>query len=383
MSQPISLARLSAIATILTVLAIFVVIHTQPLPAGQTKPVAGSGGGAAQPPVSAVHVTAAISPFVDGHTHFDADKPADSVRVAWNAMPRENASRIVLMPQPFAPDNAAKYDLESFLPAIKAHAEKFVLLGGGGTLNVMIQQAVKAGETTPELRKLFQARAERILREGAAGFGEMTAEHLSTPASSAYEYAPADHPLFLLLADISAPAWGAPIDLHMEAAPESIALPQGLASPPNPPQLHANIAAFERLLAHNPGARIIWAHLGADNTGYRTPELCRRLLHAHANLYMSIKIDPKAPGMNALLAGGKEDGKIDPEWLKLLQDFSDRFVIGSDQHYGSDSDPLTGSPRWEAVVRLFNQLPEDLRRKIGVENAARLYRTESPNHPGA
>jgi hypothetical protein len=45
---------------------------------------------------------------------------------------------------------------------------------------------------------------------------------------------------------------------------------------------------------------------------------------------MKIKVDPVIPCRNPIMA----DGKIKPDWLKLFQDFPDRFVIGSDQHYG-------------------------------------------------
>ena len=130
--------------------------------------------------------------------------------------------------------------------------------------------------------------------------------------------------------------------------------------------LHANIAAFERLLAHNPRAKIIWAHAGADGTGYRTTDLCRRLLQTHSNLYMEIKTDPQVPGMNYPLA----DGKIKPEWLSLFTDFPDRFIMGSDQHY---PEPRGSEQRWQELVLLFNQLPSDVRRKIGTENIAHIY----------
>jgi predicted TIM-barrel fold metal-dependent hydrolase len=159
----------------------------------------------------------------------------------------------------------------------------------------------------------------------------------------------------------------------MEGVPQAIPLPSPLKSPPNPPQLQANIAAFERLLAHNPRARIIWAHAGWDNTGYRTPALCRRLLQAHPNLYMDVKIDPLKPGKNSPLANGAS-GPIKPDWLDLFQDFPDRFVVGTDQHY---PEPLPGPQRWEAAVILLNQLPADLRQKIGMQNAARLYAATS------
>jgi len=236
------------------------------------------------------------------------------------------------------------------------------VLAGGETLNSMIQQSVRSGDAGAAIQTKFRESAEALLHMGAAGFGEMAAEHFA--GGTPYQFAPPDHPLFLLLADIAA-RHDVPIDMHMEAVPRAMALPPDLNSPPNPAQLHENISAFERLLAHNPRAKIIWAHLGSDGTGYRTPDLCRRLLQKHSNLYMEIKLDPKAPGKNFLMAGEK----IKPDWLMLFQDFPDRFIIGSDQHYPEPSGP----PRWQQVVLLFNQLPADLRTSIGTENVAHIY----------
>jgi predicted TIM-barrel fold metal-dependent hydrolase len=152
----------------------------------------------------------------------------------------------------------------------------------------------------------------------------------------------------------------------MEAVPKDMPMPAEYTAP-NPPQLHANIAPLERLLSHNPRAKIVWAHAGSDATGYRTPELSRRLLQAHPNLYMEIKYDPNFPGKNPPIV----DGKLKPEWLKLFSDFPDRFIIGSDQHY----DPPATAPlaRGQQNALLTDQLPPDVKRKIGMENALRIY----------
>jgi predicted TIM-barrel fold metal-dependent hydrolase len=304
-----------------------------------------------------------MSPFVDVHAH---PEPIGMVEAALEAMNGENAARIVFMPPPFTADDPARYDAEIILAAVQGHRDKLAVVGGGGSLNSMIQQAVHSGHAGAEVRHKFKERAEELLRKGAVGFGELTAEHFQ--GATDFQSAPPDHPLFVLLADIAS-EHGVPIVLHMEALPQDTPLPPPLKSPPNPPQLRANIEAFERLLANNVRARIIWAHAGWDNTGYRTPALSRRLLRAHPNLYMDIKIDPRKPGKNSPLTNGAS-GAIKLDWLKLFQDFPDRFVVGSDQHY---PEPLPGPQRWEAVVLLLNQLPADLRRKIGMENAARLY----------
>ena len=306
----------------------------------------------------------ALTPFADAHAHFDEKDVNGAMRSGLGAMGRENAAMIIFLMSPDTFDHPGHYEAEIILPEAKKYPGKIAIVGGGGSLNAMIIQSAATGDAGPAVQKKFKDRAEELLREGVVGFGEMTAEHFD--GNTPYQYAPPDHPLFLMLADISA-EHGAPIDLHMEAVPQDMPVPAGQKSPPNPPRLHANIAAFERLLAHNPRANIIWAHAGFDNTGYRTVELNRRLLAAHPNLYMEIKADPLAKGLNYPLG---EDGKIKPDWLKLILDYPDRFIVGSDQHY---PEPQGQPQRWQEMVLLLNQLPADVRKKIGTENVAHIY----------
>jgi predicted TIM-barrel fold metal-dependent hydrolase len=253
------------------------------------------------------------------------------------------------------------------LATVKKHPDKLAALGGGGTLNPMIIEAAKTGNAGPEVQKKFRARAEELLRAGIVGFGEMSIEHFSLPQSPVkdYEYAPADSPLMLLLADIAA-EHNVPIDLHMEALPQDIPTPADM-KPPNPPTLHGNIAALERLLAHNRRTKLIWAHAGSDNVGYRTPALMRELLQRNPNLYMEIKYDPGFPGKDPPVV----DGKLKPEWLKLYADFPDRFLIGSDQHF----DPPATVPlaRAQQNALLLDQMSPELRKKIAIDNPMRLY----------
>lgn len=318
---------------------------------------AGNDGGAGR--------ARATVPFVDVHAHLEPDDPGRAVQSALRRMASGDVAKIVFMPPPFTAEDPGRYDADIILPALRGHAGRLAALGGGGTLNPLIHQASGPGDVGPELRQRFRDRAEALLRQGAAGFGEMAAEHFQ--GATPYQSAPPDHPLFLLLADIAA-EHGVPIDLHMEAVPRDMPLPAGLESPPHPPRLRGNIDALERLLAHNPRARIIWAHAGWDRTGFRTTALCRRLLQAHPNLYMDVKVDPARPGKNSPLASGASG--IDPDWLQLFNDFPDRFVVGTDQHY---PEPASAGQRWEAAALLLERLPADLRRKIGTENAARLY----------
>lgn len=259
-------------------------------------------GAAAHPAKVDAAPVASLTPFIEVHSHFGGKDPAAAIEDALRVMPIENCAKVIFMPSPFAAEQTNRFDDEFIMAAEKDHRDKFAFLGGGGTLNVMIQQSVESGDIGPEIRKKFKQRAEQIMKDGASGFGEMTAEHFAMNANGFYEYAPPDHPLFLSLIDISAEHHGAPISLHMEAVSKAMPIPPELASfHNNAPQLHANIPAFERLLSHNPHGNIVWAHEGWDNTGDRTVALSRRLLKAHPNLYMEIKIDPVEPGKTTSL----------------------------------------------------------------------------------
>jgi predicted TIM-barrel fold metal-dependent hydrolase len=315
--------------------------------------------------------TPAVSPYIDVHTHIEKAVAEKSLELATGAMQRDNRARYLFLPSPFDNGDPGAFDIELLQTISKKYGNRIAVMGGGGSLNPMISEAITAGTTTPELEKRFKERAEVIASQGAVGFGELTAEHRPSASTPSYQSAPPDHPLFLALADIAA-SHDMPLVLHMEAVEMDMPLPQSwrINGVPVPSMLKANLGAFERLLSHNPRARIVWAHGGWDNTGARTPQLMRRLLGAHPNIYSEIKIDPLNAGLNSPLAGGAT-GTLKPEWLKLFQDFPERFVIGSDQHYPM---PENQPQRWQAVVGMFNQLPPDIRQKVGIDNIGRIYR---------
>lgn len=308
--------------------------------------------------------------FIDTHAHviFLSNLPPfmvvqDPVSEAIETMDNFGIEKSILMPMPFNPNNPQHFDYERLAPIAKSNS-KFAFMGGGGTLNTMIQESGSA--VSDAQRENFRSKAEEILRSGAIGFGEMAAEHLSFQPGQPYEAAPPDHPLFLLLADIAA-EHDVPIELHMEAVAHDMTTPARFANPPNPGILHENIKAFERLLAHNPKAKIVWAHAGWDNIGERTVALMRRLLLAHPNLYMNIKLDRQSIPENRPL---DETGRIRPEWIDLISAFPDRFCIGVDELYGMPA--LMGMAHGPRIF--LDQLPSDLAKKIGIDNAIRIYK---------
>src|SRR5260370_20296974 len=167
-------------------------------------------------------------------------------------MDKLDGARAFIQTEPYGVGNPGAWDAEMILPTVKKHPDRLAVLGGGGTLNPMIIEAASTGNAGPEVQKKFRARAEELLRQGVVGFGELSIEHFSLPQSPVkdYEYAPADSPLMLLLADIAA-EHNVPIDLHMQAVPQGMPMPAEYKTP-NPPQLHAHIAPLDRRLAHDP-----------------------------------------------------------------------------------------------------------------------------------
>jgi len=317
--------------------------------------------------------------WIDVHVHLIADKGSlddfdEAARAALQIMDNNSIKKMVVMSPPRPKEN---FDIESLKGVMAKYGARFVVMGGGGSLNPMLQEAGRSAAVSEEVRQRFEATAEACLASGAIGFGEIAAHHLSLTPSHGYESVSADHPLMLLLADIAA-RHGVPIDLHFDPVPEDAPTPASLSSPRNPPVLKANLDGLERLLAHNRKTTIMWAHAGSDPVGFFTPQLAREMLGRHPNLSFSIR-----PLHNSPSALVNPRGDINKEWLSVLRDFPDRFVIGTDSfivasNYSGPDAPKSFAPKAEkqrnAVRILLDSLPETLARRIGYENAERLYK---------
>ena len=315
--------------------------------------------------------------FIDTHVHLEhsgslGNFPAAAEK-ALADMERQGISFSILMPPPQAPTNKLIYDFEAFQAFVKRHPDKFGLIGGGGSLNPMLHRT-DAERVNDNDKARFRAKAGEILAAGALGFGEITIVHFSLPQMGdrhPYEEVPADHPLLLLLADIAA-GKGVPVDIHFDVSTEDRPLPGHLPAARNPKLLKENLSAFERLLAHNRGAKIVWAHAGTDPGQMRTPALTRRLLMAHPNLYMSMRTGRGQPTPSGAMTPG---GMLKEPWLALIRDFPDRFTLGSDQfHPPFESARRTFAEGLDTLRALVDGLPPDLAKKVAYENARRIYK---------
>jgi hypothetical protein len=327
--------------------------------------------------------------WIDVHMHViggPAMQFGQAVEQSLAQMNQRGIAKAVIFPPPLP---APVFDHPSYVPELRRYPDRFGFLGGGGFLNSLLHKHSDPASVTPAVRQKFRDIAQRIVDAGAAGFGEIALLHFSLTRNHPFEQASPEHPLMIALVEIAARN-RAVIDLHMDAivASGETPTPSDFKVPPNPPRVVGNIAGFERLLAHDRNARIVWAHGGSDFTGHMTPALIGRLMDTHSNLYVSLRPFPAGVAMSRI-TGLQARNTIMPEkgiaapWLALLNKHSDRFVMGADTFFTAPSvspdNPTAilgrgNGPRLNAAVQLVSRLPEDIAQKVGSENAVRLYR---------
>jgi hypothetical protein len=125
---------------------------------------------------------------------------------------------------------------------------------------------------------------------------------------------------------------------------------------------HVDDVAVDRLMAHGPGARLIWAHTGIGGT---PPERVRELLRRYPRLMGELSY---RPGLT------EAEGRLAPAWRALLLDFPDRFLVGSDtwinQRWMAYESLIADARRW--LADLATSEPRAARR-IAWGNGAALF----------
>jgi len=133
------------------------------------------------------------------------------------------------------------------------------------------------------------------------------------------------------------------LTIHMEAHPDSV-------------------EQMENLLSSDRNGRILWNHCGSTTSSGAV----RTLLASNSNLFceLSFRFMHKKASRNIFL-----ENWIDSGWLELIEDFPDRFLIGTDAH--SDQQYR----KYVKVVRsgLLSNLSPSAARKVAHENAQYLF----------
>lgn len=126
-----------------------------------------------------------------------------------------------------------------------------------------------------------------------------------------------------------------------------------------PLHVHSDYEPIEYLYGLNPELTIIWAHAGMNEP----VAIVENMLDRYPTLYADLSYRE-----TDILTG---EVRIDPEWKRLLEKHSDRFMVGSDTWINNQweyYDELIATNRhWLAHVT------PDTARKIAYQNAERLF----------
>lgn len=143
--------------------------------------------------------------------------------------------------------------------------------------------------------------------------------------------------------------YGIPLSVHMEAEGGSV-------------------AEMERLLASDRRGTWIWAHCGS----YAQPSLLRRLLQAHANLHCDLSARQSARLGRGLQDRAIDDGgRLQPAWRGLIEEFPDRFVLGTDSSSTQISEYVGLIRQWRQIL---SQLSDQTAPRVAHQNAERILR---------
>jgi len=175
------------------------------------------------------------------------------------------------------------------------------------------------------------------------GLGEIRVRHTLTKVNM-----PADHPVMLELFKLAA-QHGIPVTVHLDSPGKGL-------------------AEFERALNQSLSTTFIWAHCGPSTT-----DVLKGMLDRHPNLYADLSaLSPvwyKLAGMQALPPGLQIES---PEWIRLMEAYSDRLLFGVDASFVK---AYVGLPDIVAWVKdnVFSQLSPQTAEAIAHGNAERLF----------
>jgi predicted TIM-barrel fold metal-dependent hydrolase len=123
--------------------------------------------------------------------------------------------------------------------------------------------------------------------------------------------------------------------------------------------VHSGKAPVDQLFALEPALKIIWAHAGMSEPA----EVVEKMMARYERLYADTSFRE-----GDILGSGAE---IDPAWRRVLERFSDRFMVGSDTwvngQWDSYAEIMATNRQW------LSQFSRPVAEAIAFRNAERLF----------
>jgi len=126
-----------------------------------------------------------------------------------------------------------------------------------------------------------------------------------------------------------------------------------------PLHIHSDAEPIRWVYGLDPDVKVIWAHLGLGEPASEV----YKLMAEYPTLYADTSLRERE------ILGSGED--LDPEWKKVVIDFQDRLMVGSDTWVNSQWD------RYDDIIdinrRWLSKLPRDVAEKIAYKNAEAYF----------
>jgi hypothetical protein len=233
---------------------------------------------------------------------------------------------------------------------VEAAQDRFLPFAGQGAIGRRIREQGEAAWTlkSPEITRYLES-LEQGLRSGRLrGVGELFVNNQSSHSRSFQPTRyPADSPLMRRLLTLAA-TYHAPLSVHMDADPGSV-------------------EELEHLLPIDRNGLVIWAHCGF----WIEADQVQRLMDRHPNLFceLSYRDDRAHPrGFQGVPITGFQR-RLKSDWKALLENHSDRFLIGTD---------VDNLGQYQGIIDFYRevltQLAPDAAKRIAHGNAMRLFR---------
>jgi predicted TIM-barrel fold metal-dependent hydrolase len=266
-------------------------------------------------------------PFVDAHVHLN--DPAMQLRL----MEQHGATQAVVFWGGLS-DNA------SVLEAARRHPGRFIPFASISPERTAYRPAWERDDAH------LLEQLDTLLATGAyKGIGEISAAHYPSSGFAETDFSPTGPMVRGILA--LARKHRVPVMLHVEIT---------------------RMAELSQLLDAFPDVPVIWAH-----GGYTPLFLARRMLQRHPNLSYELSArtwpqHPRSPEYTLL----RDGSAVWPQWLALIEEQPQRFVVGTD---ASNRSLSMDQMKFASVQNFLRQLSPRAQALVGRENILRLVGT--------
>ncbi len=314
--------------------------------------------------VACLHVVAVAAdpyngPIFDAHGHIGGSFDTDLM----DRVTKANGVRAMTLMARYYPgvptgqDQPGDDDMALALAA--KHPGRFIALVG--MQRPLLTGPEKWHELGYAVNDLLETTEKKLASGKFHGIGEVIVRHF---AYSKGRHAELNQPIYsAFMRELSrlAGKFDVPLVVHMEGAPDLV-------------------ANFRRLIADNPKVVYVWAH----NCGRSRAAVIRDMLTRHPNLMCDmagmVNFAPRGhgygtgwPRTEAYTALMEENGRFFPEMQAVYEDFSERFMIGTDIAHAPVMNERAYRARIQRFRRLLGTLNPETAIRLAETNAVRIF----------